>query len=1017
MYNPSTVKRRRIVGLAILLSLLPPAPARAEHLPTKIFTTADGLANNVVNRIIRDSHGYLWFCTREGLSRFDGYSFTTYGMDDGLPASEINDLLETPEGLYWIATNRGVVRFDPLGTRRAPRGARPMFTTFLPDSDLRTHEVSVLFQDRSGTIWIGTVLGLYKLNYAAAAPVVSARIEIGGQVNCLAEDAAGTLWIGTQTGASRRLADGRLERFTVRDGLPANDVQTILVDRHDRLWLGTRSNGVAVLTADRPHQRPTVAATYSVRDGLPANWVFQLFEARDGVLWAATTGGLGEIVPTAEPSGYRLRTFDGALGFPFPAVQAIAEDRNGNLWAGTVAGVAKIMPAKFTMFGEADGIAGPAALFDTPGDGVVAMEASRDWRFFRCADQRSIVTRLPVSVSPSWGWNQMALVDSDGDWWLGTRTGALRYHGVRRLEQLARARPVARYTKGDGLASDVVIRLFEDTRGDVWIATVGEGSRNGLSRWERKSRALHHYGEHIGLPSLDRFWVSSFGQDQQGNVWMGFSGDGGLVRYRDGRFERFGREDFTSPGAIRNLITDSQGRLWAASYRGGLIRIDRPSDERPVFRRYTTVQGLSSNEVTAVVEDAAGRIYATTGRGLDRLDPTTGLIRTYWKGDSLPVGEMNAAIRDRAGALWVSYGAGVIRILPGDDLPSSTPAVLISGVHVAGEPQHISALGQSDLQYFELPWNRNSLEVDFVSPGSGPDAGLRYQIKLEGGGSDWSRPSEQRRVMYANLAPGRYRFLARSVNAGGVTSDATAGFSFRILQPIWARWWFRTSAVLLISGLVYSLYRYRVSRLLEVMAMRTRIATDLHDDIGANLTRIAVLSEVVRRKGHADIDDHLASIAGVARESVTAMSDIVWSISPGRDGLDDLTRRMREHAEEVFAPNDTELTFTAPTIGRDLRLSVDTRRDVYLVFKEAINNAARHSGCSRVSVSLQADGTELTLSVVDDGSGFDTTSAERGNGLGSMRSRAERLGATFDITSRPGMGTVVQLKLPHHRLH
>jgi hypothetical protein len=165
--------------------------------------------------------------------------------------------------------------------------------------------------------------------------------------------------------------------------------------------------------------------------------------------------------------------------------------------------------------------------------------------------------------------------------------------------------------------------------------------------------------------------------------------------------------------------------------------------------------------VTAVVEDAAGRIYAATGRGLDRLDPSTGRIRTYWKGESLPVGEINAAIRDPAGVLWASYAAGLIRILPADDPPSSSPEVLISAMRVAGEPYHILALGQSQVQYFELPWNRNSLEVDFVSPGFGPDDGLGYQIKLEGGdNSDWSRPSEQRTVVYANLAPGRYRFVA-----------------------------------------------------------------------------------------------------------------------------------------------------------------------------------------------------------------------------------------------------------------
>jgi two-component sensor histidine kinase len=423
--------------------------------------------------------------------------------------------------------------------------------------------------------------------------------------------------------------------------------------------------------------------------------------------------------------------------------------------------------------------------------------------------------------------------------------------------------------------------------------------------------------------------------------------------------------------------------------------------------------------VTAVVEDTAGRIYAATGRGLDRLDPATGRIRTYRKGESLPIGEIGAAIRDREGALWASYSAGVIRIVPVDDPPSSSSEVFISGIRVAGQPQHISALGQSELEYFELPWNRNSLEVDFGAPGFGPGDGLRYQFKLEGGPSDWSSPSEQRRVMYANLAPGRYRFLARAVNADGVTSDGTADFSFTILPPIWQRWSFRTAAALVIIGLAYGFYRYRVSRLLELAAMRTRIATDLHDDIGANLTRIAVLSEVVRRRGHADTDtdDHLASIATVARESVSAMSDIVWAIGPGRDGLNDLASRMREHAEEVFAANDAQLIFTAPAIAGDLRLSVDTRRDIYLIFKEAINNAARHSRCSHVHVSLQAEGTGLILSVVDDGVGFDVEADDPGNGLASMRRRAERFGARLEIRSWAGNGTAVRLEVPQHRVH
>jgi ligand-binding sensor domain-containing protein len=286
------------IRLLVLLSLAIPALAHAERLPTKVFTTADGLANNVVKRIVRDSRGYLWFCTSEGLSRFDGYGFTTYGIDDGLPGAVVNDLIETREGTYWIATNGGLVRFDPLGTPATKNGTRPMFSPFVPDSDPGAQDVWTLFQDRAGTLWIGTQLGLYQFNDSATGPVRFAPVDVGAsEITSLAEDQSGALWIGTNVGVSRLLADRTLQRYTARDGLPADDVNAILVDRQGRIWVGTRSSGLAVLTVDPVLQRPSVAGAYSARNGLPTNWIDQFFETTNGVIWAATSAGLLEIMP------------------------------------------------------------------------------------------------------------------------------------------------------------------------------------------------------------------------------------------------------------------------------------------------------------------------------------------------------------------------------------------------------------------------------------------------------------------------------------------------------------------------------------------------------------------------------------------------------------------------------------------------------------------------------------------------------------------------------------------------
>jgi len=1010
---------RRSARSLIVLVLALPALARAERLPVKAYTTADGLANNIVNRIVRDSRGFLWFCTREGLSRFDGYGFTTYGIEHGLPSAVVNDLLETHDGIYWIATSKGLARFDPLGSAiESSRNQQRMFTTYIPDTDARTHHVTSLLEDRAGNVWLGTWAGLYRFQSDGTGRINPASGNIATlEINCLMEDASGVLWAGA-SGGIYRLGPGQgIERYTVGEAFPQRDIQSLLADREGRIWVGSRSRGLGWLALDPHSHRPVVGGVYTTRDGLPANWINHILQRSDGSLWAGTAAGLVQLLPAN--GGYRFRTYTEAHGLTSSQVISAAEDRHRNLWIGTNLGATKILPGELTIFGKADGLPSAASLFQSgTGDLMVMDGGGRVWCVNRFDGQKFVATRLPLSRGEaSWGWNQMFLVDRAGHWWIGTRAGVLRFHNVTSVEQLARAAPSARYTRRQGLAADVVIRLFEDSHGDVWIGTVGEGRPNGLSRWERTTGAFHHYVERDGLPPLDRFFVSSFAEDREGGLWIGFSGDGGLVRHRDGRITRFAADAGVPPGSIRNLLIDSRGGLWAPSYGGGLVRVEAPAADRPAFTSYTTAQGLSSNEVGAVVEDSAGRIYAGTARGLDRLDLATGSIKSYRAGNGLLLGHVQAALRDRTGALWFSYNSGLVRLVPASDAPSVAPSILITAVHVAGQGRAVSALGQTDLSYFELPAGRNPLQIDFVSPGSGPAEGLGYQLKLEGADESWSRPADHRSVTYANLAPGAYRFLVRAVNADGVLSSTTAGFSFTIVSPIWQRWWVMSLAALICAAAGHALYRYRVSRLLEVATMRARIATDLHDDIGANLTRIAVLSEVVRRHnrdGAAPVDGHLASIATVARESVTAMSDIVWAISPDRDSLHELARKMREHAEEVFAAGDIRLAFDLPDAARDARLGVNMRRDIYLIFKEAVNNAARHAGCSRVDVELRFDSARLTLTVTDDGTGFDPDAGSDGNGLLNMRRRAERLAGTLGIVSGPG-GTTVRLEVPFRK--
>jgi len=292
---------------------------------------------------------------------------------------------------------------------------------------------------------------------------------------------------------------------------------------------------------------------------------------------------------------------------------------------------------------------------------------------------------------------------------------------------------------------------------------------------------------------------------------------------------------------------------------------------------------------------------------------------------------------------------------------------------------------------------------------------LRYQYRLEGADEDWGAPTAQRTVNYANLAPGHYRFMVRAVTVEGSFSQTAAIIRFNVQPYLWQRWWFLLLTGLLLSLLGYSWYRARIKRLLGIERVRTRIAADLHDDIGSNLTRIAILSEVAHsqmNEANPSVANPLSSIARISRESVASMSDIVWAINPRRDSLLDLVLRMRRFANEVLAGRKIEFQFNAPQTDQDEKLGADLRRDVFLIFKEALTNGVRHSNCTRVEIELRLGRHCLELKIEDDGCGFESSVVSEGHGLTSIKRRAKALGGELELLSVPGAGTKISLKVP-----
>lgn len=995
--------------------------ARAELLPVKTYTTADGLQRDLVSRIRQDSRGFLWFCTGEGVSRFDGLGMTNFTVADGLPHRIVNDFLETNSGSIYIATNKGLARLNPRGQRGSKDN--PVFSVFLPD-DPNSEKILILYEDRKNQVWIGTSDGLYKLIEKGAGvgfepvPLGEPLEGFGGAifvpspktlyVDAILEDRQGALWVGTfGSGLFRRSSDGSVRHFTAPAHFGDNKVTALAEDRSGTIWMGMRSDqsgGVCLL--DAADAEKPVKQCYTEKDGLGSNRIRDILETSDGQMWLATVPGLCRWNGEGGSSVCKIYAANNDL---CDEIYTLTEDREGNLWTGSNCGAKQIARYGFTTYNEADGLdkARINAMFENAAGELFVTSFPRNGRFVSRFDGEKFSTvkpRFPAYVDyHGWGWQQTVLQDHLGAWWISTGAGLFRSPDNTSFENLARARLEKQQT---GAKGEEPFRIFEDSRGDIWVTTTTRD--NELKRWERAKDIWHDYTAQAGMSEYRI--GTAFIEDGQGNIWIGASSDhndGALIRYRQGEFRVFTKADNAPSGWISDLFLDSRDRLWIATNDDGLLRLNDTNSERLDFFKYTPAEGLTSITTNCVTEDEFGRIYIGTWQGIDRLDPETGQVESFSTEDGLPSSYVESAYRDRNNNIWFMTDKGLARFRPEPLRQRKPPNILITGLLINGESQNISILGETSIPPLDLRSDQRQITIEFLGLGTSLGEQLKYEYRF--GNANWTATNE-RILNFSNLPAGSYTFEVRAQTADRIYSQATAVVSFKIAAPIWQRWWFLLLIGLSIAASVYLIYRNRLQRLLELEKVRTRIATDLHDDIGANLTRISLLSEVAKQQsGHGSL---LASIADIARESVSSMNDIVWAISPQHDRLLDLTRRMRQHAEEVFTLRDINLEFNAPVSERHVQLRVGTRRDVLLIFKEAVNNVARHSECTKVMIDFRSEHHLLRLNVSDNGRGFEPGSKSDGHGLRSMARRAATIGGELRIDSRPGEGTTVRFEMP-----
>jgi ligand-binding sensor domain-containing protein/two-component sensor histidine kinase len=1000
----------------------------AEQLPLRHYGVYEGLPHSSVQCILQDSRGYLWIGTVDGLARFDGYGFTRYDTSDGLGHSFINSIAEDRQGRVWIATNGGGVSFfidwvpQSLSAEDvAARATKRKFVSFRVTDNPESNRVNAILFDSNDQLWCGTDTGLFRatvtpgkiedLRFEVVVPHAPTTLAMAAFA-----DSRGRLWFGNGDMIVEAVGDRIL---TYGPGAEFDhEIRAFAEDHQGRLLAASDAEILEFLEPSDPSGRGAwkAAAIDLSKYGSP----YCLAVDHEGSLWVGADQGL------IKYQGDQTTVYTTSNGLSDSFIHSVEEDRDRNLWIGTHSGgLCMLSREPAVAFGRSDGM---------PDAQVAKLFGDRAGHVYVSTRGRGLVEMMESKVVPI-EWSKAPAFaaitdrirqDGRGDWWIGTDRGLFWFRGP----DLRRAHGRQITSAEGGPETGVVGEICEDPNGKLWFGST-DNILFCIDRSGQDGRPEIHR-----TPLKYRFAYRRMVSDLKGDLWIGtnsllsrvFDGEDSLVQPSGD--PEIGGEDKTLWDAAdmklppadglpeirpRALFLDSRGWLWIGLRNKGVSVTKTPYANRLSFVNYSEADGLASNTVWSVAEDDSGRIYLGTGRGLDRLDPITGRIRHITAGERLFGDAIVQCMKDSRGNIWVATTTAILKLDPrGEPDQGRPPPIYLTKLRVAGDELPMPDAGAIHGPSLTLGPSANDLLIEYVGLDFHSDRELRYQYRLDGVDNDWRPPTDQRSVNYASLAPGSYKFMVRAVNQQGIISPEPASVDIRVLPPIWRQWWFLLAATAVVGLAAYAAHRTRVKRLMDLLAIRTRIASDLHDDIGSNLTKIAILSEVAHQQSgtrSALTESPLTAIARISRESVASMSDIVWAIDPRRDTHHDLVRRMRRFAIDMLGGAGIAVRIAASGDDQSRRVGPDFRRQVFLIFKEAVHNAARHSGCSKAEIEIKMERSGLILTVRDDGIGFDTERQSEGQGLASMRRRAESLRGTVEVISG-SQGTTITLMVP-----
>jgi len=934
------------------------------------------------------------------------FTVDAWSTADGLPQSSVITMTQTHDGYLWLGTLNGLVRFDgnsmtPINVNNAPG---------LPDNG-----IVFLYEDSRSNLWVGTANGgLCAIHNGEVKPMdVSGT---GGKIVFADEDETGAIWFWMTAGTGGHflcLKEGRLDLH------PANypvqffyRIFNLRISRkNDSVWQ-LQNGRVQKLRGDQVESDSATPWQY-----VPAQKFFTLpdkslveipFDANVTALCEDRDGNL--VVGTHDAGIY---WFDASGGFSHistlkqfshNSVLSLYCDHEGNLWVGTDGdGLERITKKSFTEpAGQLSGVALSSAE-DLQG-GV--------WTAFNRGGLTYTLTNSTANFHIGTKGNAWSVfVDAQQRVWGGTRDEGLFQLEAGEFQPVAAAQPVG----------PQIFALCQTRDGTLWV-----GGQNGAGCFDGQNWKI--LGAADGLPPGA---VRAFAEDANSNLWIGTDSMGIYVR-QNGRIAQTN----APVKDISCLLSGRDGVLWAGTLGHGLARFTHGQ-----WAVYSSRDGLTGDDIGYLIEDDSANLWIGSYEGLVRVEKQSleelaaGTARKISSRIFLTCecseGAQPAATRTRDGRLLFPTIEGLISLTPAELRPNTNPPpVVIESVLVDGVSQKSGPLSSTLPGAVVLQPDNEQLEIHFTalnfSAPKGAQFGARFKYQLEHHDKNPTDIGGERVAHFGKLPPGDYVFHVTACNEDGYWNATGASIAVIVEPPFWRKPGFITASVLvfvaLMAGTIYLMSTAKLRRQLRVAKEkelieheRARIARDLHDQLGANLTQITLLGEMAEtdKEIPAEIEQHAQQICATARETTHSLDEIVWAVNPSNDTLESLANYACKYAQDYFAMAGVSYRAELPPGLPPTPILPEVRHNVFLAFKEAVNNVVKHAHATEARVKLQLASGQFILSVADNGRGLgDISGKQLRNGMKNMRRRLADVHGEFEIAPGAGGGTVVKMTVP-----